>query len=140
MNQCVQVLQTGPPPDVASTSVRWISPPGSRSIAIVERDADLKKAASALVTARFSFGAKSPYAPDVVFVNEFVAKEFFHEATKQARRHLGLENAAVDGKAQMNGAARRDGIKEALDEISKEKGVRVVVSGAKGAIVEVENR
>jgi len=49
-----------------------VSPSQSRVIAVVDRTADLTKAAAALVTARLGFGGNSPYAPDVVLVNEYV--------------------------------------------------------------------
>lgn len=54
----------------------------SRTIAIVERTADIDAAAKAIVTARFSFQGTSSYAPDLVIVNEWVKKEFFEACTK----------------------------------------------------------
>lgn len=56
----------------------------SQCIAIVDRSADIEAAAKAITTARFSFGGTSPYAPDLVLVNEFVKKEFFEACSRHA--------------------------------------------------------
>lgn len=53
-------------------------------MAIVDRSADIEAAAQAITTARFSFGGYSPYAPDLVLVNEFVKKEFFEACSRLA--------------------------------------------------------
>lgn len=55
-----------------------------RCVAIVDRSADIEAAAKAITTARFSFGGCSPYAPDLVLVNEFVQKEFFEACSRFA--------------------------------------------------------
>jgi hypothetical protein len=55
----------------------------SRTIAIVDQSADIASAAEMIVAAGFGFGCDSPYAPDVVFVNEFV-KEAFLQALMQS--------------------------------------------------------
>lgn len=55
-----------------------------RCVAIVDRSADVDAAAKAITTARFSFGGYSPYAPDLVLVNEFVKKEFFEACSRYA--------------------------------------------------------
>lgn len=56
----------------------------SQCVAIVDRSADVEAAAKAIATARFSFGGTSPYAPDLVLVNEFVNKEFFEACSRHA--------------------------------------------------------
>ncbi|KAF3017262.1 hypothetical protein E8E15_003427 [Penicillium rubens] len=45
-------------------------------VAVVDRTADINHAAEALVAARFSFGGRSPYAPDIVLVNEYIKEQF----------------------------------------------------------------
>lgn len=60
------------------------SPSNSRCVAVVDRTADIESAAKAIATARFSFGGTSPYAPDLVLVNEFVKKEFFEACSRHA--------------------------------------------------------
>ncbi|KAJ5728880.1 ALDH-like protein [Penicillium malachiteum] len=58
-----------------------ITSPSGCVIAIVDRTADLDSAAQALVAARFSFGGTSPYAPDIILVNEFVKRPFLAAVT-----------------------------------------------------------
>lgn len=55
-----------------------------RTIAIVDRTADIDSAAKAVVSARFTFQGASPYSPDLVIVNEFVKDEFFATCSKYA--------------------------------------------------------
>lgn len=50
--------------------------PNAYVVAIVDRTADVQLAAREIVFARFSFSGQSPYAPDCVFVNEFIKKDF----------------------------------------------------------------
>lgn len=73
----------------------------SRCIAIVDRTADIESAAKAIATARFTFGGTSPYAPDLVLVNEFVKKEFFEACSRHAT--LLFAGATRDKKKKMDG-------------------------------------
>ena len=73
--------------DQTSTSLtskmsEMLSGTTSRTIAIVDRTANIDASAKAIVTARFSFQGTSPFAPDLVIVNEWVKKEFFEACTK----------------------------------------------------------
>lgn len=77
---CTLVDQTGKHTSAAQLVSSW----EARVIAIVDRTADIDAAAKAIVTARFSFQGMSPYAPDVVVVNEFVKKDFFQACTRYA--------------------------------------------------------
>ncbi|TDZ51629.1 Aldehyde dehydrogenase, dimeric NADP-preferring [Colletotrichum trifolii] len=61
-----------------------VSSNAARAVAVVDRTADIEAAARAITAARFSFGGQSPYAPDLVLVNEFVKKEFFEACSKHA--------------------------------------------------------
>ncbi|KAF2111902.1 putative PutA family dehydrogenase [Lophiotrema nucula] len=87
--QHVRVLQNGlstasnQQPSSLKTYPPLISLPDSRAIAIVDRGVDLSKTAAALVTARFGFGGNSPYAPDAVFVHEYLLKEFLVACVKE---------------------------------------------------------
>ncbi|EXA34301.1 hypothetical protein FOQG_14459 [Fusarium oxysporum f. sp. raphani 54005] len=53
------------------------------TIAVVDRTADIQQAAQALCTARFSFKGKSPYAPDLVLVNEWVMQVFLQACVRE---------------------------------------------------------
>lgn len=61
-----------------------------RTVAIVDRSADLASAAEAIATARFAYGGNSPYAPDLVLVNEFVKGQFLRALTQATMDQLSL--------------------------------------------------
>lgn len=109
-----------------------ISPSESRAVGIVDRSCNLKLAASALVTARFSFGGHSPYAPDFVLVNEFVLDEFSDLVVQQAARVFSKNISSPKA-----GEKRRKALSE--EELSEE-GTTVIVSGDGGTILKVQKR
>lgn len=63
-----------------------VSSSQARVVAVVDRSADVEAAAKAITTARFSFGGASPYAPDLVLVNEFVKAPFYEACSRYATR------------------------------------------------------
>jgi acyl-CoA reductase-like NAD-dependent aldehyde dehydrogenase len=80
-------------PDTVPTS-RRISCPNSRVAAVVDRSGNAEVAANALVSARFSFGGSSSYAPTLVLVNEFTVKGFSQAAVTAASRYSALASRA----------------------------------------------
>ncbi|KAL3440791.1 hypothetical protein BJX65DRAFT_316136 [Aspergillus insuetus] len=52
------------------------SKPQLRSIAVVDRTANVEQAASAILAAHVSYRGASPHAPDLILVNEWVKKKF----------------------------------------------------------------
>ena len=142
----IQVLQDGSAAAEGSKSIpkanQLISPSNARVVAVVDRTADLQAAAKALVTARFSFGGRSPYAPDLILVNEFARKRFLDAVVEESIRFMTSENLYANGSA--NGSAEKDGrrlgVKDPLEDIKNAEGVRVITSGANGAILEVDKR
>lgn len=66
----------------------------TRCVAIVDRTANIDEAAKAITAARFGFGGSSPYAPDLVLVNEFVKKEFFEACSRYATLTFAKESSA----------------------------------------------
>lgn len=137
LNQCIEVLQpeTKEPPQINQI----VSPAGERVVAIVDRTANLQEAAKALVTARFSFSGKSPYAPDIVLVNEFVKKNFLDAVVQHSIGFLtGRDSNVIENgkltRFQGQGSGNLPG------EIQSEDGVRVVTSGSNGAIMDVKKR
>ena len=64
-------LQTHP-------SHHLVSVPTTPVVAFVERDADIDATAKVIVMARFGNGGSSPYAPDVVLVNEWIKPQFIN--------------------------------------------------------------
>ncbi|KAF1984848.1 ALDH-like protein [Aulographum hederae CBS 113979] len=125
LDKMMQVLQSRSVREPGFHQV--VSPTESRVITIVDRSADVEVAAQALVNARFAFGGSSPYAPDLVLVNEFVKTDFLRAATRKATYIA----------AGRSGKMRREKKKE---ESHEGKGVNVVASGSWGSIQEVLER
>jgi aldehyde dehydrogenase (NAD+) len=98
-----------------------------------------------LVTARFAFGGSSPYAPDLVFVNEFVKKDFLELTLKFAIPYLASSSDAVtNGSAKsptLSGQKKGSGTAEALKSLESSKSWRsnIVTQGSNGAIVDLSN-
>jgi acyl-CoA reductase-like NAD-dependent aldehyde dehydrogenase len=128
----IRVLQNGS--DGAHLSHHLVSDPEARVVAVVERDADLDGAAQELVRARFALRGRSPYAPDVVLVNEWVKREFLEAVVRHTVRFV-----AEDGKKTTPPPMSAPG--QSLSELVRtEKGVNVLSWSSAGAVVEVEDR
>ncbi|KAK4986145.1 hypothetical protein LTR50_005517 [Elasticomyces elasticus] len=135
--RCTEVLQTGAEqPPKANTIV---SPAQERVIAVVDQTANLQEAARALVTARFSFGGKSPYAPDLLLVSEFAKKNLLDAVVQESIGFLTAQNGVVIGETRTV-AARADGTRDLLDEVQKEGSARIVTTGSNGTILDVQKR
>ncbi|KAL2814218.1 Aldehyde/histidinol dehydrogenase [Aspergillus cavernicola] len=96
-------------------------------VAVVDRTANINHAAEALVAARFSFDGRSPYAPDLVLVNEYI-KEPFLMALVQASVSFPPSASAIQGD---------EGRPEKKDQ-EERGGLRVVSSLGRGEIVEAD--
>ncbi|OQE26082.1 hypothetical protein PENFLA_c007G07422 [Penicillium flavigenum] len=96
-------------------------------VAVVDRTANINHAAEALVAARFSFGGRSPYAPDIVLVNEYI-KEPFLIALVQASVSFPPSASAIQG----------DERRAEKDHQEERRGIRVVSSLGRGKIVEAD--
>ncbi|KAJ4506704.1 hypothetical protein HRR83_007769 [Exophiala dermatitidis] len=123
----MRVLQNGPP--TASMANDLVSRPQARVAAIVERDADLDKAAELLVVARLGLGGKSPYGPDLVLVNEWVVKEFLAAVARHSAKPIATTNGHV--------TRTTDGF---ADKISKKGLGKIVTSGMDGTVLELTDR
>lgn len=110
----VLVDQTSRAPSVSLTS-QLLSSSGTRTVAIVDRTAIIEHAAKAITTARFSFGGTSPYAPDLVLVNEFVKQEFFEACSKYATLSFAKEST-VNKVSRNHNEASTKAVKEAEDK------------------------
>ncbi|KAG8624814.1 hypothetical protein KVT40_007881 [Elsinoe batatas] len=100
------------------------SPTSTLSIALVDRNADFDAAARALINARFSFRGRSPHAPDLVLVNEFVKKDLL-----QALVRAGI--ASADSTPLANGALEKRkrsyaSLRSLISDLEKNDG-RVIV-------------
>ncbi|KAH6692567.1 Aldehyde/histidinol dehydrogenase [Plectosphaerella plurivora] len=108
-----------------------VSDPQTKVVAIVERDADIEVAARTLVAARTGLGGKSPYAPDLVLVNEWVKKAFLEAASRQL-----ASLAEISAKDKPSRGAQSGLVKEALSEAT----AHVVSSSSFGAVIDVKDR
>ncbi|GFF89033.1 aldehyde dehydrogenase family 3 member B1 [Aspergillus udagawae] len=135
LSRVLMVSQTGSAP-LAERSL--LSPANARTVAVVDRTADVAAAAEALVAARFAFGGRSTYSPDIVLVNEFAMKRFVEAAIQQASRYL----AGPNGETRQGASnPRRFGPSASLlDAAHKDAGARVLVSGSGWGVVEVHDR
>ncbi|CAH0040538.1 unnamed protein product [Clonostachys solani] len=103
-----------------------------RVIAIIERDADLQLAAKAVASARFSLRGKSPFAPDLVLVNEWVKKDFLSALAQHTSAFIS-DTIPKDPVQKLSKSRFHDTIlKENLGE--------VVFSTSEGYMLNVKNR
>ncbi|KAK8041325.1 hypothetical protein PG994_014332 [Apiospora phragmitis] len=108
------------PPSPSSNANRsltnqLLSATTTRTVAIVDRTADIQAAARAITSARFSFGGTSPYAPDLVLVNEFVKQDFFEACSKYATLAFARESSAAKKVSGNQSEATRKAVKDAED-------------------------
>jgi aldehyde dehydrogenase (NAD+) len=142
LSACLQVLQETNT-DVPTYS--QLRSPRNKVIAVVDRTADLALAAEQLVAARFAFGGTSPYAPDLVLVNEFVKKEFLEHALNQSIRYLsGSDEITANGSTSSprhTAQKPASGIAEAFKTLQDSKSwkLSVITKGDNGAVVEMFN-
>jgi aldehyde dehydrogenase (NAD+) len=108
--------------------------------AVVDRTADLSSAAEALVAARFSFGGTSPYAPDLILVNEFVKRDFVEQVLKHAIPYLAATSS--NGTPNTTSQSKNRSAIEALATLadSKHWQTNIITQGSTGAIVELTSR
>lgn len=98
-------------PSLVPSQSQLSSSANARCVAVVDRSADIDAAAKAITTARFSFGGSSPYAPDLVLVNEFVKKEFFEACSRYATLSF-----AGDSSVKKNGRNESEAVRKAIDD------------------------
>lgn len=129
MHPHVRVAQNYSGP-VKEGSQQLISVPTTPVVALVERDAHIEQAARALVAARFGRGGKSPYAPDIILVNEWVKKRFLEAVV--------LQNVQADGEKLRVATESNKSLEFMAD--TKDGDVTVISTGGRGTILDVHNR
>ena len=90
----------------------------------------MKLAARELVAARFAFGGSSPYAPDLVLVNEFVKGEFLSAVVEESRKLV--DAARVYGSEKKRG---KGNVAEKIEKFRKGDSKVKVVLEEVGAVV-----
>ncbi|RDW83681.1 uncharacterized protein DSM5745_04007 [Aspergillus mulundensis] len=138
LEKVLVVAQTGVPSPAIPQSLQ--SPINSKTVAIVDRTADIKSAAHSLVTARFAFGGRSTYCPDIVLVHEFAMKAFVEAIIHHSSKYLsGADGVERENAAVSNPRRSSPGL-STLDAAYKDPSARVLVSGSGWAVVEVHDR
>ncbi|KAF2003490.1 ALDH-like protein [Amniculicola lignicola CBS 123094] len=134
---CLQVIQASN--NISSPNVRQLVSHDGVVVAFVDRTANLALAAESLVTARFAFGGTSPYAPDLVLVNEYVEKEFLDLVLSRAIRYLTRSSSKTNGT--VNGSGRKleqkSPIEATITSLQSSPGwhTDIVTQGEHGAVV-----
>ncbi|KAK5695683.1 hypothetical protein LTR17_024479 [Elasticomyces elasticus] len=110
----------------------------SRTLAIVDRTADAKSAARELVAACFSFGGRSPYAPDVVLVNEFTRQSFLQAVIAES---VAVGSASISKGDAKHRSTDSPGVSEQIEALRKaDPELRVIVQERNFAVVEASSR
>jgi hypothetical protein len=116
---------------------------GSRSqlsakvVAVVDRSANVSEAASMVGTSRVSFNGRSAYAPDIVLVNEFVADDFLFHLVQTITSPMSTTSPTA---SQARSKTQPDTQSPTMKELENTEGLRIIMSGANGTIVEVRDR
>ncbi|KAK2796523.1 hypothetical protein FQN51_009303 [Onygenales sp. PD_10] len=132
----IRVLQSGSPGQAKPADL--ISPSTARTIAVVDRTANLDNAAKALVAARFAFRGKSPYAPDIVLVNDFVIERFLAAVTQHWIHIRSQLNPGPD--AQKNSQPKPGWDAGLLAELQKYEEPNLICSDSRGTVIELKQR
>jgi len=111
-----------------------ITAPKLRVAAVVDRSGDVQAAARDCVAARFGFGGASPYAPDVVLVNEYRVKDFSAAVAEAGLRYLSQSMTETSRQREPK-IARNPEFTKALGDSG-----RTLVSGERGEIVLLQDR
>ncbi|KPI44044.1 uncharacterized protein AB675_6158 [Cyphellophora attinorum] len=108
-----------------------------RVVAIVDRTANVPEAALTIAAARMAFNGQAAYAPELVFVNEFVADEFLRHAC-QAMMTPATPVLKHMGTASQHSPARRsDTYAKTLKVVSDSVHLKMVMSGDSGSVIEI---
>ena len=101
------------------------------AVAVVDRTANISRAAEAISMASFSFGGKSTYTPQLVLVNEFIADSLLSELVSILAHNQGVrhENGSRVGRSR-----------ETTKDIWKSEKIKIVASAVNGRVVEVLDR
>jgi hypothetical protein len=138
--RCLVIDQTSGSTLNSNFEVLQAPPKTSRVVAVVDRHADIESAAAAIAGARIAFNGRSPYAPDLVLVNEFVLNEFVQAAVKRFTKHLAgnhqvskLESSTVKPRRK-----QRDDVLSAEERTDPK--TSVALEGDNGMLAIIGNR
>jgi hypothetical protein len=145
--QCCVVSQLDESNKSPSSNVAGIlrSQPSALAVAVVDRTADVSSAARSVALSRQFFRGQSHYAPDVVLVNEWIADEFLQHLVREIATPSSPSSSKVGPVANghANGYAtkpRPDLRAQSMKLYEGREGVKVIMSGDNGSVVEVATR
>jgi hypothetical protein len=78
------------------------------AVAVVDRTANLSQAAGAIIRSKTAFGGTSPFAVDVILVNEWIRTEFMGELKTIMGMTPQKVSKSKHGKTQKTGAAAKE--------------------------------
>lgn len=134
----LRVVQNSPASD--STWQTISSDPSARTVAIVERDADIETAADALIAARFSLGGRSPYAPDLVLVNEWVKRDLIIALSARSARYLADSITGPVGSSNGKQKTQKPKKSSIASKAVEEGSATIISSNPEATIIEVSGR
>lgn len=114
---------------------RHIRIPAARVVAVVDRSADLDKAAKEIVRARFCFAGRAPYAPDAVFVEESVLAKLAEKIVQATALRI-LPQTNSDVESHKVGSSPNTSLKR----IQNDGTVDVLATGSHGSVVLIRSR
>lgn len=113
-----------------SNSNQLLSRPEARTLAVVDRTANIGLAAREIATARLSPYNTSPYSPDLVIVNTFVVAEFVERCMEYADSIASSgQKSLPDGN--LHGVEKRSAEGELVVHTSKTGNLKVIVLQAR---------
>lgn len=133
LDKAISVLQNGAP---SSPTITQLSSPQSPVVAVVDRTANIETAARELVALRFGFGGHSPYAPDVVLINEFRKSDFFQAVVNECIRFTG---SGIKSSEKKTPASSK--IADQISSLTKsDSDLRIIFQAINLAVVDLVSR
>jgi len=116
------------PPQLVSLSDR-------QSLAVVDRSADIDQAARSLVGSRLSFDGKSPYAPKVVLVNEYVAEQFIADVIQHVAKSMTSRQPRIPKPERKSSKTEKS-----FSKIAEAESTTIAYSGPFLTVLDVADR
>ena len=137
--RCLVVDQLGQSSD-DSQHILCAPPENSRVVAVVDRSADIAAAAAFIANARLAFNGRSPYAPDVVLVNEFVLGTFLKAVVEAFTQKIVNSRPGSTEESGADRQKREDRDHVLSKEDREDPDTTVVLGGEKCSLISVGNR
>lgn len=114
------------------------------AVAVVDRTANINDAARSIALSKRFFGGASHYAPDIVFVSEWIADDLLAHLVREVATPMVATKktpSAANGHANGRLTKSKTNVRaQALKPFESQEDCKVVVSGQNGSIVEITSR